>query len=205
MQLLIDALYSITVFLGPPTIVALLAVFAGTLFEIGGFLREWRARRVSYARWEEFLLAIHRGGPASASALRAEFYDLPGYPTLLAIFAERSKEFQDNRACLNKLLAEIELRANKSFYFVRAGIRIGPMLGLMGTLIPMGPALKAISTGNMEAMSSNLIIAFSTTVVGLVIAGLCYTIFLVRQYWYSKDISDLDYLLEIVFAMEAAR
>lgn len=92
------------------------------------------------------------------------------------------------------LLHEMEFRASRRLARVRIGLRIGPMLGLMGTLIPMGPALKGVSDGNLAAMSDNLIIAFSTTVVGLLVGALCYVILTARRYWYARDIADVERL-----------
>jgi len=201
MQLLVNILYSITVTLGAPTIIALLFTLAWTLYEIGGFLREWRDRRSASKAWKKYLTTIPEKGRSQAS-LKDDFYALASYPTLLVIFAERSRDFQDNHMYLNKIITEIEMIANKSCNILRTCVRIGPMLGLMGTLIPMGPALKAISTGNLENMSNNLIIAFSTTVTGLAIAGLCYVMFVARLHWYAKDVSDIEFLLETIFSTE---
>lgn len=55
----------------------------------------------------------------------------------------------------------------------RAGfmVKIGPMLGLMGTLIPMGPALAGLASGNVASMAYNMQIAFATTVAGCFVAG----------------------------------
>jgi hypothetical protein len=73
------------------------------------------------------------------------------------------------------------------------------MLGLMGTLIPMGPALLALAGGDIETLAKNLVVAFGSTVLGLV-AGLVGTfISLVRSRWYEQDMSDMEYLSEILF------
>ena len=205
MQLLVDALYNITISLSAPTIVALLILLVWTLYETGGFLREWRNRKTAVQKWNEFLAMIHKFGDDNVESLKNDFYQLESYPTLLTIFAERSKDFPNNNVYLNKLISEIEIKANKSCHIARTGVRIGPMLGLMGTLIPMGPALKAIANGNLETMSNNLIIAFSTTVTGLTIAGLCYIIFIARQHWYAKDMSDIEYLLETIFSAKGEK
>ncbi len=79
------------------------------------------------------------------------------------------------------------------------------MLGLMGTLIPMGPALRGLSQGDLESMTGNLIIAFNTTVIGLLVGALCYVIFTIRQHWYNKDLLDLDYLVNAIFSSDSGR
>lgn len=73
---------------------------------------------------------------------------------------------------------------------------VGPMLGLMGTLIPLGPALIGLTEGNIEALAINLVVAFATTVVGLFAAGIAYCLTTVRQRWYWQDSNDMDYIID---------
>ena len=68
------------------------------------------------------------------------------------------------------------------------------MLGLMGTLIPMGPALVGLSTGDIASMAYNMQVAFATTVVGMVIAAIGVVTTQVRQRWYAKEMNHLDYV-----------
>jgi hypothetical protein len=53
----------------------------------------------------------------------------------------------------------------------RLWVRLGPALGLAGTLIPLGPALLGLAANDLEALSAGLIIAFGTTVLGSSRAG----------------------------------
>ena len=76
------------------------------------------------------------------------------------------------------------------------------MLGLMGTLIPMGPALLALSQGDVMTLANNLIIAFGTTVLGLLIGGIAYMMTEVRNRWYDGDLSDIAYICEMLFGEE---
>lgn len=89
---------------------------------------------------------------------------------------------------LEKLLQGCNAAITKSVERTRTMVRIGPMLGLMGTLIPMGPALLALTQGDINTLASSLIYAFGTTVLGLLIGGIAYVITTVRQHWYDKDI-----------------
>ena len=68
------------------------------------------------------------------------------------------------------------------------------MLGLMGTLIPMGPALVGLAAGDLASMAYNMQVAFATTVVGLLVAAIGVATLQVRQRWYAREINDLDYL-----------
>lgn len=97
-----------------------------------------------------------------------------------------------------KLLQEYEFYTIKRLEKTRILVRIGPMLGLMGTLIPLSPALVALAKGDTAKLADNLVIAFSVTVLGLLIGGLAFLISVVRDRFYSQDISDLEYLLELL-------
>ena len=77
-------------------------------------------------------------------------------------------------------------------------VRIGPMLGLMGTLIPIAPALVGLAQGDVQTLSDNLVIAFSTTVVGLLIGGVAYVVSAVRDRLYTQDVSDIEYVLDLL-------
>ena len=50
-----------------------------------------------------------------------------------------------------KLLQEYEFYTIKRLERTRILVRIGPMLGLMGTLIPLAPALVGLASGNVQA------------------------------------------------------
>ena len=76
--------------------------------------------------------------------------------------------------------------------------RIGPTLGLMGTLIPMGPGLAALGAGDINTLASSLTVAFNTTIVGIGSGALCYFIGKVRSGWYDRYLSDLDALIDAV-------
>lgn len=76
--------------------------------------------------------------------------------------------------------------------------RIGPTLGLMGTLIPMGPGLAALGSGDINVLASSLTVAFNTTIVGIGCGALCYVISKIRRGWYEQYLSDLDALTDAV-------
>lgn len=97
-----------------------------------------------------------------------------------------------------KLLQEYEFYTIKRLERTRILVRVGPMLGLMGTLIPLSPALVGLAGGDIQALSDNLVTAFSVTVIGLLIGGLAFLVSIVRDRLYSQDISDMEYLLELL-------
>ena len=101
-----------------------------------------------------------------------------------------------SRVRVVKLLDDAEQAAARRLEGTRAFIRIGPVLGLITTLIPISPALVALSKGDIQQLSASLIIVFSTTVIGLLIGVIGYVVSVARERMYNQDLSDLEYVLE---------
>lgn len=70
--------------------------------------------------------------------------------------------------------------------------RIPPMLGLMATIIPLGPGLAALGQGNPGELASAVTVAFDATVLGLVagIGGL--VVGKLRRRWYEELLEGLE-------------
>ena len=75
---------------------------------------------------------------------------------------------------------------------------MGPILGLMGTLIPMGPALVGLASGDIASMAYNMQVAFATTVVGLVVSAIGFITQQLKERWAVKNITMLEYLAEVI-------
>ena len=82
--------------------------------------------------------------------------------------------------------------------FVLIGSIATGFLGLMGTLIPMGPALVGLSTGDIASMAYNMQVAFATTVVGLFSSAIGIITQQVKQRWYLQDMTNLEFLSELL-------
>ena len=80
--------------------------------------------------------------------------------------------------------------------------KISPMLGLMGTLIPLGPGIIALGQGDTYTLSQSLKIAFDTTIAGLVVAAIGLVISTIRKGWYNGYMSVLEAVMECVLEME---
>ncbi|TCO76929.1 MotA/TolQ/ExbB proton channel family protein [Marinisporobacter balticus] len=76
--------------------------------------------------------------------------------------------------------------------------KIGPVLGLMGTLIPLGPGLGQLGQGDVAGLSESMIIAFDTTVVGVAVGAFASVISKIRRGWYQKDLNRMEVLLELI-------
>ncbi len=105
---------------------------------------------------------------------------------------------ESREALARKLIENEELNAAKSLEKIDIVTRLGPTLGLMGTLIPMGPGLAALGSGDVNTLADAIIVAFDTTVVGLAAGGVAYVIGKVRRRWYEDKISTLYTITESV-------
>ena len=100
---------------------------------------------------------------------------------------------------VENILQEKELRMQKEVDKIKIVVRMGPSLGLMGTLTPMGTGLASLSSGDINKLSSSLIIAFTTTVVGLAIGSMAYFFAVVKERWTEEDMKNIELFTEVVF------
>lgn len=87
----------------------------------------------------------------------------------------------------------LELHVLRQLELQRIVSRVAPMLGLVATMIPMGPALVAVAQGNTRGMAENLVVAFAAVVVALVAAAITFVVHTVRKRWLLEE---LDALLQ---------
>ncbi len=97
-----------------------------------------------------------------------------------------------------KQLSNFEIACQKELATSQNLAKLGPVLGLMGTLIPMGPALVGLASGDIASMASNMQVAFSTTVIGLLIGAVGFVVMQVKRRWYAEDMNNLEYISELV-------
>ena len=89
-------------------------------------------------------------------------------------------------------LVALETLAVNRLEFARIATRVAPMLGLVATMIPMGPALKALADGALQDVSRSLMIAFSAVILALLSAAISFTVVNVRKRWYSADLATIE-------------
>lgn len=101
------------------------------------------------------------------------------------------------KALASELISSEETRLIKSTNKTDILVRLGPILGLLGTLIPLGPGLAALGSGDITTLAESLTIAFDTTVTGLAVGGLGYLISKFRKQWYESDLIEVETLAEV--------
>lgn len=101
------------------------------------------------------------------------------------------------KAFASELISSEETRLIKSTNKTDILVRLGPILGLLGTLIPLGPGLAALGSGDITTLAQSLTIAFDTTVTGLAVGGIAYLISKFKKQWYESDLIDVETLAEV--------
>jgi hypothetical protein len=71
--------------------------------------------------------------------------------------------------------------------------RIAPMLGLMGTLIPLGPGLAALGEGELTILTTAMTVAFDTTVIGLLAGIIGFVLGRMRRRWYDAAMETCEH------------
>jgi biopolymer transport protein ExbB/TolQ len=102
----------------------------------------------------------------------------------------------------------LELHLLKLLEPLRVTSRVAPMLGLVATMIPMGPALVSVSSGNPQGIAQNLVVAFSAVIVALMSAAITYVVLSVRRRWLLAELNGLlngEAAQHLPNAMEVAR
>lgn len=106
----------------------------------------------------------------------------------------------DSRYCKHEL-ADFQVETQKILAKYRMLVKFGPMLGLMGTLIPMGPALVGLGLGDISSMAYNMQVAFATTVIGMLVSGIGLCALQLNQRYYAGYLNDLEFLTSKITAL----
>lgn len=106
---------------------------------------------------------------------------------------------EDMRAAVaQRLLEEQEARYGRILHITELVVKLGPMFGLMGTLIPLGPGIVALGTGDVQTLSASMEMAFDTTIAGVVSAAVCSVLTGIRKRWYKRNMENIQLLMESI-------
>lgn len=177
-ELLQNAISILTGLLLWPVVILLLGGMAYTLYTLGNMLVESMQRR---------------GKP--------ETIQNPRQPSKFILRLQGIQEWKkqleaDPKAPLWLVVDRTEAALKKRIDRVRTWIKLGPALGLAGTLIPLGSALRAVGVNNMKLLSDELTVAFGATVLGLTAGVLAMIVVTNYERWYALDLAEIRHALE---------
>lgn len=198
-----NGLFALGQVLRLPVMVLLWACVAATLYYVGYSLMEAVRRRREHAGFN-LKAWLQQGQVLSADDGRKA--KLPtGLKRLLGMIQVQNQTSTLRHGGLENIVAEHEEKLRHNLDGPRALVKLGPSLGLIGTLIPMGSSLAAMASGNLQAMAGQMVVAFTTTIVGLATGTIAYALVAVRQGWNNSAIREQRYLAEVVAAEMEAR
>ena len=196
--LLENGLFALSQVLRLPVIVLLWVCVLAAFFLAGGCVAEYLARRRE-RRGFDLDGWLDEGPVLAADAARLE--RLPAtLRSLIAAVSERVGDPAFRHGGLERVVLEHEAAVDRRLEGSRLLVRVGPSLGLLGTLIPMGAALASLTAGNLEAMASQMVVAFTTTVIGLATGTAAFAVLVARRGWVKETVLELRFLAERVHA-----
>ena len=190
-------IYLVSASLLYPVLLLLAALVVIIIIYFGSFFAEWleRARLKSHLPKDlpEFL---KNNTAATAVSFRVNAY----------LQQLHNINFNDtfSEMAVENLLQSTSLKLWKSMDRLRMLVRVAPSLGLIGTLIPMGTGLAALGQGDMTKLTTDLVIAFTTTVVGLAIGTSAFFFYTVRRRWIEEDIKNMELATELAMSNNKA-
>ena len=184
-----------------PVLIILLVIVIISIITLGGAIAEYTSRKkVPIGTIRDLIYQINAAESVDALKNVISSAQIPKAQkkALLEIASSESLGRDSREALARKLFEFEEEKTLSTLQKTDIITRIGPTLGLMGTLIPMGPGLAALGAGDINTLANSLTVAFNTTIVGIGSGALCYFIGKVRSGWYDRYLSDLDALMDAV-------
>ena len=192
MNYITDILYWISSGLLVPVILILIFFFLRSLLLLGGFFSQYLTMRKSGILLQKEVKQL------TADNLYTLSDHLPKGKLPVVTCISKMLENRNSPAKVTFLLDEYECLVERELETPKMFTKMGPMLGLMGTLIPMGPALVGLSSGDIASMAYNMQVAFATTVSGLFAGGIGFVVKAVKQRWYRRDMGMLNYIADML-------
>ncbi|MEA4956500.1 MAG: MotA/TolQ/ExbB proton channel family protein, partial [Methanobrevibacter sp.] len=180
-----------------PVIVILLIFVVYAVITLGGLISEYTSRKKIPANTIKDLIydiSASENSEEVKKVISESIIPKSQKNILIELASSESLKEKSRQALANKYIESEENHIDKIVEKTDIVTRIGPTLGLMGTLIPMGPGLAALGSGDVNALSQAIIVAFDTTVVGIGAGAVGYLVSKIRRRWYDDYLSNLDAL-----------
>ena len=175
-----------------PDIIVLLVLFVRALFLVGSFYNQYITK---YKNERQLRPILNQLTPERMEELQAVLPEKDNSLYIKYLRAILARPADDTYA--DYMITNFENDAEKDVVTSKLLAKVGPVLGLIGTLIAMSPALTGLSQGDISKMASNMQVVFATTVVGLVVSLVGLVTLQFKQRWYAKEVNQLDYITRI--------
>ena len=199
--LLDSSLTAITQALQIPVIILLIGFLVFAVITLGKLLSEYLSRKkVPVKLIKEMIYDIYDAESAEDIKNIVNSADIQSsQKTILCELADSERLGKKSRETLaRRLIDNEEDKITQNLQKTDIVTKIGPTLGLMGTLIPMGPGLAALGTGDVNTLASAITIAFNTTVIGIGAGAAAYFASKLRRRWFGEYLANLDALMDAI-------
>jgi len=198
LHILENGLFALGQVLRFPVMALLWVCVVVSLFMAGRCMVDFVARRRE-RRGFDLDLWLKRGPVLDSGETRRRTLPFMLRQLLRDVEAARAEDTLGNGG-LEHLVLEYEERVRATLTGPRMLVKVGPALGLLGTLIPMGTSLASLAAGNLEAMAGSMVVAFTSTIIGLATGTLAYVVASVRLAWVNETVREQRYMAERIAA-----
>ena len=182
-----------------PVVILLVIGIIIAVLSFGGLINEYLSRKpIDSKSLEELIRKISFSSDVSQMKNYIEGSDLFDYQKEILIRIANNHDIgsESRKALASELISSEETKLIKKTNKTDILVRVGPILGLLGTLIPLGPGLAALGTGDISTLAQSLTIAFDTTVTGLSVGALSYFVSKYRKQWYESELIVVETVAE---------
>lgn len=193
MEVISKILFGIANSLLIPDIILLIVLFVRSIMLAGTFYGQFMTKRRNMNRLQPIIDDLKNRDISELIEALPKRDNAPVMPYMRGIIENGADEDY-----AEYMITNFEIFSTKDLTVSRLLAKMGPILGLVGTLIAMSPALVGLSTGDIAGMAYNMQVVFATTVVGLVISAVGLITLHYKQRWYATDVNNLLYISRVL-------
>lgn len=194
-----NVLHALSTVLKYPVIIILLILAAAAVVLVGSLLVEYfTERRTLKVSLPKLTDDLHKMDLSVEECIRKSKLLKRQKKILLELYKHKQIPVESREALAIQMLRKEKMHYDGILKLTDLIAKLGPMFGLMGTLIPLGPGIIALGQGDTETLSQSLLTAFDTTVAGLIAAAVALVLSTIRRRWYTEYAHVLEELAECV-------
>ncbi|WP_405297737.1 MotA/TolQ/ExbB proton channel family protein [Methanobrevibacter sp.] len=182
-----------------PVVILIIIVVVIVILAFGGLINEYISRKpITSKDLEDLVRRVSFSANVDQMKEEIKNSNLFDYQkeVLIRIADNHDIGPEARKALASELISAEETRLIKKTNKTDIIVRVGPILGLLGTLIPLGPGLAALGTGDIATLAQSLTIAFDTTVTGLSAGAVAFFVSKYKKQWYETELIDMETVAE---------
>lgn len=183
-----------------PCLLVLIALILVAVWQVGDLIVElMMERRRQKCDAPAFLKTLHQAGASGLNgAIEISKLQKGQKAVLKTLINAAGMPKEEMEALAQQLLSDQQAQYDRMTDVTDLVAKLGPMFGLLGTLIPLGPGLIALGQGDTETLSRSMGVAFDTTIAGVITAAVASVISHIRKRWYDADMMVLETAMECI-------